>query len=60
MDELEARGDINPLLEPLQQENSELRKKIMLSEKQKSTAENIIAEIELILNEDGRDREIQR
>lgn len=32
----------------------------MLNEKQKSTADNIIAEIELFLKEEARDREIER
>jgi len=34
----------------LEQENSNLRKKIILNEKQKSTAENLIAEIDLLLS----------
>jgi hypothetical protein len=36
-------------VDDLQQKNSVLRKKIMLNEKQKSTADNIIAEVELFL-----------
>ena len=32
----------------------------MLNEKQKSTAQNIIAEIDLFLKEEGREREIER
>ena len=54
MDELEELGETNPLLDPLEKQNSILRKKIMLNEKQKSTAENIIAEIQLFLKEEAR------
>ena len=60
MDELEAHGETNPYLQPIEQENSTLRKKIMLNEKQKSTAENIIAEIDLFLKEEARERETER
>ena len=60
MEELEAYGEINPYLQTIEQENSTLRKKIMLNEKQKSTAENIIAEVELFLKEEARERETER
>lgn len=44
----------------MEQDNSTLRKKIMVNEKQKSTAENIIAEIDLFLKEEARERETER
>lgn len=45
---------------PLEEQNSQLRKRIMLNEKQKSTAENNIAEIDLFLREEERERELER
>lgn len=44
----------------MEDQNSMLRKKIMVNEKQKSTAENNIAEIELFLKEEEREREVER
>lgn len=59
-EELDELEDKNPLLDPLEDMNSALRKKIMLIEKQKSTAENNIAEVTLFLKEEEREREIER
>jgi hypothetical protein len=42
-EELNELDDVNPLLRPLEDQNALLRKKIMLNEKQKSTADNTIA-----------------
>ena len=55
-EELAELEDVNPLLKPLEDQNSSLRKRIMLNEKQKSTADNTIAEIELFLSEEARER----
>jgi len=51
IEELEQLGDINPLLAPIDSENVLMKKKLMLNEKQKNTAENRIAEIDLFLDE---------
>ena len=51
IEELEQLGDVNPLLAPIDSENVLMKKKLMLNEKQKNTAENRIAEIELFLDE---------
>lgn len=45
VEELDGLEDLNPLLAPIEDQNSILRKRIMLNEKQKSTAENNIAEV---------------
>lgn len=50
-EELEQLGDVNPLLAPIDSENVLMKKKLMLNEKQKNTAENRIAEIDLFLDE---------
>ena len=42
MEELEAHGEINPYLQTIDQENSTLRKKIMLNENNKNKTINII------------------
>jgi len=42
-EELAELEDVNPLIRPLEEQNANLRKKIMLNEKQKSTADNTIA-----------------
>lgn len=59
-EELDELEDTNPMIKPMEDQNSSLRKRIMLNEKQRSTAENTIAEIELFLNEEEREREIER
>ena len=51
IEELEQLGDVNPLLAPIDSENVLMKKKLMLNEKQKNTAENRIAEIELFLDQ---------
>jgi hypothetical protein len=51
IEELEQLGDVNPLLAPIDSENVLMKKKLMLNEKQKNTAENRIAEIDLFLDE---------
>ena len=56
VEELQELEDLNPLLRPLEELNSGLRKRIMVNEKQKSTADNAIAEVELFLNEEARER----
>ena len=59
-EELDELEDLNPLLRPLEEQNSLLRKRNMVNEKQKSTADNLIAEIELYLSEEAREREVER
>ena len=59
-EELGELEDVNPLVKPMEDQNALLRKRIMLNEKQKSTADNTVAEIELLLNEEAREREIER
>lgn len=60
MEELEGLEETNPLVKPLEDLNSQLRKRIMVNEKQRSTAENAIAEVELFLSEEEREREAER
>ena len=43
-------------MKPLEDQNALLRKRIMVNEKQKSTADNNMAEIELFLSEEARER----
>ena len=49
-EELSELESDNPLIRPLEDQNATFRKRIMLNEKQKSTADNTIAEIELFLS----------
>lgn len=51
IEELEQLGDTNPLLAPIDAENVTVKKRLMLNEKQKNTAENRIAEVDLFLVE---------
>ena len=44
-EELGELEDVNPLIRPMEDQNALLRKRIMVNEKQRSTADNTIAEI---------------
>jgi hypothetical protein len=48
------------LVDELTIKNSILRKKIMLNQKQISTSDNIIDEIKLFLDDEEREREVER
>lgn len=48
-EELQGLGDVNPLLQPIEAENVLMKKRLMLNEKQKNTADNRIAEVNLYL-----------
>lgn len=48
-EELQGLGDVNPLLQPIETENVLMKKRLMLNEKQKNTADNRIAEVNLYL-----------
>ncbi len=51
VEQYQAEKGTNPLVDELMQKNSILRKKIMLNQKQISTADNIIDEIKLFLDD---------
>ncbi len=48
------------MVDELTIKNSILRKKIMLNQKQISTSDNIIDEIKLFLDDEEREREVER